>query len=253
MAIRRYSIDLNGYLVKDLGINDPSKPLGFLEVTCDDAHFPQNLTGREKLIAKSLSSSKTVINGSYFASNEGIHFLTNNYIDHKKKQVKFEIVSITPLTNQDTGWRRIKQTGKITTSSGSKIALTAYAKLQTGFVRFRRINDLCFVSIGGGQYDSFSFSTQRPAFNTELNQNYRWNLLEIPVGFRILSTAFGFITNDGKYINGSFIITSTSDNSLVQVKNMKEEDTTSDTYLKSNIIVYPASEPFPEVIPGIAI
>lgn len=252
MAIKKYLIDDQCFLIKELGVFETVEiadvlKSGIYEVFVKDENFPQGLLGNEILRYRIKNLAYMSLENLLALENDEYKFLDSG---------EFVVVGTKEDQNQsaaavmDTGWRKIAQTGMRTVNDG-QTALSAYARLETGYVRFRRINDLCFVSIGGGRYDSFTFSTQRPAYSS--TGTNRWNLLEVPVGFRTKSSALGFTTNDGTYINGSFIVTSTTDLSLVQVKNITNADITSGAYLKTNILVYPTHEPFPEVLPGTAV
>lgn len=128
-------------------------------------------------------------------------------------------------TSNDTGWR----------------ILTNPARISKGGVIFRRVDDMCFVGLSGGYYDT-----------VELNQvgmNY-WknNLLQIPQGFRSNAPILTNLYDDGADIIGTFFLTSVTDGNWVQMKKIAVGARL--TLVRSSLLVYPTTDAWPEVLPG---
>lgn len=131
----------------------------------------------------------------------------------------------TQVTTNDTGWR----------------ILTNPARISKGGVVFRRVDDMCFVGLSGGYYDT-----------VELNQtgmNYwKSNIIQIPTGFRSSTPILTNLYDDGADVIGTFFLTSMGDGNWVQLKKVAVGARL--TLVRSSLLVYPTTDPWPTTLPG---
>lgn len=125
----------------------------------------------------------------------------------------------------DTGWR----------------ILTNPARISKGGVVFRRVDDMCFVGLSGGYYDT-----------VELNQtgmNYwKSNIIQIPAGFRSSTPILTNLYDDGADVIGTFFLTSMGDGNWVQLKKVAVGARL--TLVRSSLLVYPTTDAWPTTLPG---
>ena len=151
--------------------------------------------------------------------------------------------------NQDTGWRRINSPA-----------------LKTGFIVLRRINNTCYVTIRGGEWDTFKIKSNTdptrfdPAEgNGSGNQaniyGKRAKLVKndgLPIGFRTQSPqCIAAFDAEGQYF-GMFMVHSTEDANTITISCPNNIDRETN-YLRCGQLSYLTEDPFPTVFPGTAL
>ena len=151
--------------------------------------------------------------------------------------------------NQDTGWRRINSPA-----------------LKTGFIALRRINNTCYVTIRGGEWDTFKIKANNdPTRFDPADGNggtgqanvygKRAKFLKnngLPLGFRTKSPqCIATFDADGPYF-GMFMVHSTEDANTITISCPNNIDRETN-YLRCGQLTYLTDDPFPTVLPGEAI
>lgn len=151
--------------------------------------------------------------------------------------------------NQDTGWRKI----------------TSLA-LKTGYLVIRRINNTCYVTIRGGDWDLFRIksNTDPTRFNPADGNGHRnqvgvndrrakfINNGALPVGFRTNSPqCIGVFTDKGSYF-GMLMVHSDIDGNTISISADKPINTETDD-LRCGQVSYLTDDPFPTTLPGTAL
>ena len=145
-------------------------------------------------------------------------------LDKFAMQVGRDIKSLLGIT-QDTGWRKI--------TSGS---------LLSGHALVRRIGNMCYIGFGGGVWDTFSIAQSQRG-------SQKINITRLPTGFRSQMAIGGAVTKDGTSIVGQLLLTSATDESWIQIRSLPA---TEYEYLRTYLLSYPTSDPFPTSLPGTA-
>lgn len=151
--------------------------------------------------------------------------------------------------NQDTGWRRINSPA-----------------LKTGFIVLRRINNTCYVTIRGGEWDTFKIksNTDPTRFDTAEGNGSgnqanvygkRAKLVKndgLPIGFRTKSPqCIAAFDAEGPYF-GMFMVHSTEDANTITISCPNNIDRETN-YLRCGQLSYLTEDSFPTVFPGTAL
>lgn len=122
------------------------------------------------------------------------------------------------LKKHDTGWRKIQSN-----------------LFADGYIMVRRQGDICYLTMGGGRYGTFSLKSKPTGNRTRLGY--------LPVGFRTSLPAIGLLTTDGERIVGQIVGLSSNDTSAIQVRGFTGDKLTE---LRPSMIIYPATDDFPD-------
>lgn len=140
---------------------------------------------------------------------------------------------------RDTGWRRVES-----------------PNLASGFVFFRRVDNLVSVTVRGGSWDT---ATIKPSASRAPNGSqfgdlaYRARLaINILPGFRALTPAVApVMTDDGEPV-GMLIMSNPSDGNRLSFRGFRngEKQDVANTYLRFPILTWITSEDWPTELPG---
>lgn len=151
--------------------------------------------------------------------------------------------------NQDTGWRKITSPA-----------------LKTGFIALRRINNTCYVTIRGGQWDTFKIkSSNDPTRFDPTEGTGNGNQANVygkrakfvkndglPVGFRTKAPqCIATFDAEGPYF-GMLMVHSTFDGNTITISADKLINTETNA-LRCGQLSYLTDDPFPTTLPGQAI
>nr|DAY14025.1 MAG TPA: nucleoid-associated protein [Caudoviricetes sp.] len=139
-------------------------------------------------------------------------------------------------TPRDTGWRRVESPA-----------------LAAGALFFRRVGDWCIVAARGGAWDTITVH-DRPAITEE---NYRdvgdkiRLILTIPPGWQSNNPVLAPVVTDTGESRGIILLHSRSDgNRITWRRGTLDLSPVNRIYLRCGLLIYPASDPFPTVLPG---
>ena len=151
--------------------------------------------------------------------------------------------------NQDTGWRKITSPA-----------------LKTGFIALRRINNTCYVTIRGGQWDTFKIkSSNDPTRFDPAEGSGSGNQANVygkrakfikneglPVGFRTKAPqCIATFDAEGPYF-GMLMVHSTFDGNTITISADKPINTETNA-LRCGQLSYLTDDPFPTTLPGTAL
>ena len=139
-------------------------------------------------------------------------------------------------TPRDTGWRRVESPA-----------------LAAGALFFRRVGDWCIVAARGGAWDTITVH-DRPDITEE---NYRdvgdkiRLILTIPPGWQSNNPVLAPVVTDTGESRGIILLHSRSDgNRITWRRGTLDLSPVNRIYLRCGLLIYPASDPFPTVLPG---
>ena len=137
---------------------------------------------------------------------------------------------------RDTGWRREES-----------LALAA------GAIFYRRVGDWCIIAARGGAWDTITVH-DRPdipdAIYRDLGAKIRLTLT-IPVGWQSNQPVLVPVVTDDGESRGVLILHSKSDgNRITWRRGNLDLSPTNRSNLRCGLLIYPASDPFPTVLPG---
>ena len=152
----------------------------------------------------------------------------------------------TDTAGTNGAWRWLKKSGTGNTGWEVIVGDTGWRAIAVTFITggeldLRRVNNLCYVSNGGGYSGSSTFSNLSVGGNTGGLDN------PIPQGWRTSTACSTPITNDGNSHAGYLLLTSTTDYSVVQVRGAVA---TSISYGRMVLGTYAPSDPWPTTLPG---
>lgn len=140
---------------------------------------------------------------------------------------------------RDTGWRRVES-----------------PNLASGYVFFRRVDNLVSVTVRGGKWDT---ATIKPSASRDPNGtpfgdlDYRARLaINIPPGFRALTPVIASVmTDDGEPV-GMLIMSNPSDGNRLSFRGFRngQKQDVANTYLRFPILTWITSENWPTELPG---
>lgn len=140
---------------------------------------------------------------------------------------------------RDTGWRRVES-----------------PNLTSGYVFFRRVDNLVSVAVRGGNWDT---AVIKPAASRAPNGNpfgdlgYRARLaINILPGFRALTPVVApVMTDDGEPV-GMLIMSNPSDGNRLSFRGFRngQKQDVANTYLRFPILTWITSEDWPTELPG---
>ena len=140
---------------------------------------------------------------------------------------------------RDTGWRRVNS-----------------PSIASGFLAFRRVGDWCIVAARGGNWDTITVH-DRPDIPDTPNANYRdvgdkiRLILDIPLGWRSDNPVLAPVVTDTGESRGIILLHSRGDgNRITWRRGTLDLSPQNRTYLRCGLLIYPASDPFPTVLPG---
>lgn len=142
-------------------------------------------------------------------------------------------------TVRDTGWRRVES-----------------PNLASGYVFFRRVDNLVSVAVRGGNWDTAVIKpvASRAAIGSPFGDlGYRARLaINILPGFRALTpVAASVMTDDGESV-GMLIMSNPSDGNRLSFRGFRngEKVDVANTYLRFPILMWITSEDWPTELPG---
>nr|DAS15214.1 MAG TPA: hypothetical protein [Caudoviricetes sp.] len=140
---------------------------------------------------------------------------------------------------RDTGWRRVES-----------------PNLASGYVFFRRVDNLVSVTVRGGNWDT---ATVKPGASRAPNGsqwgdlNYRARLaINILPGFRALTPVVASVmTDDGEPV-GMLIMSNPTDGNRLSFRGFRngQKQDVANTYLRFPILTWITSEDWPTELPG---
>lgn len=140
---------------------------------------------------------------------------------------------------RDTGWRRVES-----------------PNLASGYVFFRRVDNLVSVTVRGGNWDT---ATVKPAASRAPNGSpfgdldYRARLaINILPGFRALTPVVApVMTDDGESV-GMLIMSNPSDGNRLSFRGFRngQKQDVANTYLRFPVLTWVTSEDWPTGLPG---
>ena len=152
----------------------------------------------------------------------------------------------TDTAGTNGAWRWLKKSGTGNTGWEVIVGDTGWRAIAVTFITvgelyLRRVNNLCYVSNGGGYSGSSTFSNLSVGGNTGGLDN------PIPQGWRTSAACSTPITNDGNSHAGYLLLTNTTDYSVVQVRGAVAP---SISYGRMVLGTYVPSDPWPTTLPG---
>ena len=140
---------------------------------------------------------------------------------------------------RDTGWRRVNS-----------------PSIASGFLAFRRVGDWCIVAARGGAWDTITVH-DRPDIPDTPDANYRdvgdkiRLILTIPPGWQSNNPVLAPVVTDTGESRGIILLHSRGDgNRITWRRGTLDLSPQNRTYLRCGLLIYPASDPFPTVLPG---
>ena len=137
---------------------------------------------------------------------------------------------------RDTGWRRVES-----------------PSLAAGALFFRRVGDWCIVAARGGEWDTITVH-DRPDIT---DANYRdvgdkiRLILDNPPGWQSDNPVLAPVVTDTGESRGIILLHSRSDgNRITWRRGTLDLSPQNRTHLRCGLLIYPASVPFPTVLPG---
>ena len=137
---------------------------------------------------------------------------------------------------RDTGWRRVESPA-----------------IAAGALFFRRVGDWCIVAARGGAWDTITVH-DRPDITEE---NYRdvgdkiRLILTIPPGWQSNNPVLAPVVTDTGESRGIILLHSRGDgNRITWRRGTLDLSPVNRIYLRCGMLIYPASDPFPTVLPG---
>ena len=137
---------------------------------------------------------------------------------------------------RDTGWRRVESPA-----------------IAAGALFFRRVGDWCIVAARGGAWDTITVH-DRPDITEE---NYRdvgdkiRLILTIPPGWQSNNPVLAPVVTDTGEPRGIILLHSRGDgNRITWRRGTLDLSTQNRSNLRCGLLIYPASDPFPTVLPG---
>lgn len=140
---------------------------------------------------------------------------------------------------RDTGWRRVES-----------------PNLASGYVFFRRVDNLVSVAVRGGSWDTATIkpAASRAAIGSPFGDlDYRARLaINILPGFRVLTPVVASVmTDDGEPV-GMLIMSNPSDGNRLSFRGFRngQKQDVANTYLRFPILTWITSEDWPTELPG---
>ena len=137
---------------------------------------------------------------------------------------------------RDTGWRRVESPA-----------------LAAGYLFYRRIGDWCIIAARGGQWDTITVH-DRPDITDEIYRDVGAKIrltMNTPPGWQSNQPVLApMVTDDGED-RGILILHSKNDgNRITWRRGNLDLSPTNRTNLRCGLLIYPATDPFPTVLPG---
>lgn len=158
------------------------------------------------------------LNGTEYISTDGAGVGAFKWIKRNNQWV---------VTEGDTGWL------KITTNL-----------FERGFIKMKRRGNICYVTLGGGRYDTVTLGTK---YRTGVGKLV---LGDVPRGFRTAAAAIGLATEDGNNAIGGFVITSITDGSKYMLKGLSADKF---DLIRTTMLIYITDDIYPTELPGVRI
>lgn len=137
---------------------------------------------------------------------------------------------------RDTGWRREESPA-----------------LAAGYLFYRRIGDWCIIAARGGAWDTIAVH-DRPDIPDAIYRDVGAKIrlaLTIPVGWQSNQPVLAPVVTDDGESRGILILHSKSDgNRITWRRGNLDLSPTNRTNLRCGLLIYPATDPFPTVLPG---
>ena len=137
---------------------------------------------------------------------------------------------------RDTGWRRVNSPA-----------------LAAGALFFRRVGDWCIVAARGGQWDTITVHDLPDITNESYRDTEGKIRLAIvtPPGWQTNQPVLAPVVADNGEFRGVLILHSKSDgNRITWRRGNLDLSPVNRTNLRCGLLIYPASDPFPTVLPG---
>ena len=136
----------------------------------------------------------------------------------------------------DTGWRRVESPA-----------------LAAGHLVFRRIGDWCIIAARGGAWDTISVH-DRPDIPDALYRDGAEKIrlsIDVPPGWQSNQPVLAPVVTDAGEPRGIIILHSKGDgNRITWRRGNLDLSPLNRTNLRCGLLIYPASDPFPTVLPG---
>lgn len=137
---------------------------------------------------------------------------------------------------RDTGWRRVNSPA-----------------LAAGFLFYRRVGDWCIVAARGGSWDTITIHDRpdiKDAAYREMGEKIRL-VTTVPPGWQSVQPVLAPVFADNGESRGILMLHSKSDLSrIIWRRGNLDLSPVNRTNLRCGLLIYPASDPFPTVLPG---
>ena len=139
-------------------------------------------------------------------------------------------------TPRDTGWRRVESPA-----------------LAAGAIFYRRIGDWCIVAARGGQWDTITVH-DRPDITDEIYRDVGAKIrlaMNTPPGWQSNNPVLAPVVTDDGESRGIILLHSRGDgNRITWRRGTLDLSPGNRTNLRCGLLIYPATDPFPTVLPG---
>ena len=137
---------------------------------------------------------------------------------------------------RDTGWRRVQSPA-----------------LAAGSLFYRRVGDWCIVAARGGAWDTITIHDRpdiKDAAYREMGEKIRL-VTTVPPGWQSVQPVLAPVVADDGESRGILLLHSKSDLSrIIWRRGNLDLSPQNRTHLRCGMLIYPASDPFPTVLPG---
>lgn len=142
----------------------------------------------------------------------------------------------TGAAQRDTGWRRVQSPA-----------------LAAGSLFYRRVGDWCIVTARGGAWDTITIHDRpdiKDAAYREMGEKIRL-VTTVPPGWQSVQPVLAPVVADDGESRGIILLHSKSDLSrIIWRRGNLDLSPQNRTHLRCGMLIYPASDPFPTVLPG---
>lgn len=150
-------------------------------------------------------------------------------------------------------WQKQKNVWQVISGdTGARQVTKSVRNIKSGFITFRRINNLVECTFGGGQWGAIYFyGTNSKEFQRKAHPK-RMDLLSnsgIPYGFRAINnTMLPFYGDDGEHL-GMVYVGGRSNYDYIELRFQDKPPAEDMNIVRMPVIYWVTNEPFPEVLP----
>ena len=243
----------------------------------DDNELRERVTALENKPSEKVDTSNLVTKEELEATKQSVQSLANTKADKSAIPDVSNFATKSELPNLD-GYALKSDLAKIGTGSsgGSVDTSTLVTKaefgevakdtgwlkmtstnLTDGYIAIRRIGRTCYITLAGGTWGTFSTQKEGSFKNPDGVTSTKDKLQitgqgQLPTGFRTPMATMSAVFRDNGEFFGMFLLTSTTDQSIVGVRGPGKFASNADTrFLRMPIVSYVTTDPFPDNLNGL--